>query len=61
MHLDNVFGCQVNIGIMADNAGVLATQLHLDGNHASLHHHTLLAHFGHACMRAFVRVCLCMC
>ncbi len=42
MYLDNVLGRQINVGIMADNAGVLAAQLHLDGNHASLHHHTLL-------------------
>ena len=56
MHLDNVLGCQVDVGIMADYAGVLATQLHLDGNHASLHQHTLLAHFGRACLHAFVLV-----
>ena len=60
-HLDNVFGCQVNVSIMADNTGILAAQLHLDGNHASLHHHTLLAHFGRACVRAFVHACVHLC
>ena len=61
MYLDNVLGCQVNVGIMADYAGVLAAQLHLDGNHASLHHHTLLAHFGRACMHSCVHLWVHLC
>lgn len=35
-YLHDVLGCQVNIGIRAHNAGILATQLHLVGGHAAL-------------------------
>ena len=35
-YLDDVLGCQVDIGICAHDAGVLATELHLVGGHATL-------------------------